>query len=57
MAKNDHQAKPIDFAKSSQGQKLERHKNMLKTFLQQTAVVLWKKRLEKTVNIGKIRAF
>ena len=30
---------------------------MLKTFLQHIAVVLWKKRLEKTANIGKMRAF
>ena len=30
---------------------------MLKTFLQHIAVVLCKKRLEKTANIGKMRAF
>ena len=35
------------------GQKLKMHKNMLKTFLQHIAVVLCKKRLEKTANIQK----
>ena len=30
---------------------------MLKAFLQHIAVVLFKKRLEKTANIGKMRAF
>ena len=39
------------------GQKLKMHKNMLKTFLQHIAVVLCKKRLQKTANIRKIRAF
>ena len=39
------------------GQKLKMHKNMLKTFLQQLSVVLWKTRLKKTANIGKMRAF
>ena len=39
------------------GQKLKLHENMLKTFLQQIAVVLCKKRLQKTANIGKMRAF
>ena len=39
------------------GQKLKMHKNMLKTFLQHIAVVLCKKRLRKTANIGKMRAF
>ena len=58
MARNGHQAKAIDFAKSSLlAQKLKMHKNMLKTFLQHIAVVLCKKRLEKTANIGKMRAF
>ena len=38
-------------------QKLKMHKNMLKTFLQHIAVVLCKKRLEKTANFGKMRAF
>ena len=38
-------------------QKLKMHKNMLKTFLQHIAVVLCKKRLQKTFNIGKMRAF
>ena len=38
-------------------QKLKMHKNMLKTFLQHIAVVLCKKQLEKTANIGKMRAF
>ena len=47
MAENGHQAKAIDFAKSSL---LKMHKNMLKTFLQHIAVVLCKKRLEKTAN-------
>ena len=39
------------------GQKLKMHKNMLKTFLQHIAVVLCKKRLQKTANIREIRAF
>ena len=39
------------------GQTLKMHKNMLKTFLQHIAVVLCKKRLQKTANIGKVRAF
>ena len=39
------------------GQKLKMHKNMLKTFLQHIAVVLWKKRLQKTASIRKMRAF
>ena len=39
------------------GQKLKMHKNMLKTFLQHIAVVLCKKRLQKTANIQKMRAF
>ena len=39
------------------GQKLKMHKNMLKTFLQHIAVVLCKKRLPKTANIRKMRAF
>ena len=30
---------------------------MLKTFLQDFAVVLWKKRLKKTANIRKMRLF
>ena len=57
MAKNGHQAKAIDFPKSLLAQNLEMHKNMLKTFLQHIAVVLCKKPLEKTANIGKMRAF
>ena len=58
MAKNGHQAKAIDFDKIvTLAQKLKMHKNMLKTFLQHIAVVLCKKRLEKTANIGKMRAF
>ena len=57
MAKNCHQAKAIDFAKSLLAQNLEMYKNMLKTFLQHIAVLLCKKRLEKTANIGKMRAF
>ena len=39
------------------GQKLKMHKNMLKTFLQHIAVVPCKKRLQKTANIRKMRAF
>ena len=39
------------------GQKLKMHKNMLKTFLQHIAVVLCKKRLQKTTNIEEMRAF
>ena len=57
MAKNGHKEKAIDFAKSLLAQNLGMHKNMLKTFLQHIAVVLCKKGLEKTANIGKVRAF
>ena len=58
MAKNGHQAKAIDLAKSSLWvKKFKMHENMLKTFLQHIAVVLCKKRLEKTANIRKMRAF
>ena len=39
------------------GQKLKLHKDILKTFLQHIAVVLCKKRLDKTANIRKMRAF
>ena len=39
------------------GQKLKMPKNMLKTFLQLIAVVLCKKRLEKTANIRKMKGF
>ena len=39
------------------GQKLKMQKNMLNTFLQDIAVVLCKKRLEKTANIRKMRPF
>ena len=39
------------------GQKLKMHINMLKKFLQHIAVVLCKKRLQKTANIRKMRAF
>ena len=62
MAKNGHQAKGLFYAKAfckivTLAQKLQMHKNMLKTFLQHIAVVLCKKRLEKTANIAKMRAF
>ena len=59
MTKNGDQAKAIEFAKMrvTLAQNLEMHKNMLKTFLQHIAVVLCKKRLEKTANIAKMRAF
>ena len=39
------------------GQKLKMQKNMLKTFLQHIAIVLYKKRLEKTANVRKMKAF
>ena len=39
------------------GQKFKMHKNMLKTFLQHIAVVLCKNTLQKTANIGEMRAF
>ena len=39
------------------GQKLQMQKNMLKMFLQHIAVVLCKKRHEKTANITKMREF
>ena len=38
-------------------QKLKMHKNMLKIFLQNIAFALCKKRLQKAVNIRKMRAF
>ena len=38
-------------------QKLKIYKNMLKTFLQHIAVALCQKRLQKTANIRKMRAF
>ena len=37
------------------GQKLKLHKNMLKTFLQHIAVLLCRKRHQKTANIRKMR--
>ena len=58
LAKNGHQAKAIDFSKIvTLAQKLKMHKNMLKTFLQHTSVVLSNKWLQKTINIQKKRAF
>ena len=39
------------------GQKIKIHKKMLKTFLQHIAVVLCKKRLQKTANIRKWEHF
>ena len=39
------------------GQKLKMHKIMLETFLQHIAVVLCKKRLQKTASIREMRAF
>ena len=58
IAKNGHQANAIDFAKIlTLGQKLKMHKNMLKTFLQIIAVDPRKKRLGKTANSEKMRAF
>ena len=39
------------------GEKLKMEKNMLKMFLQHIAVVLCKKRHEKTANITKMRGF
>ena len=52
--KNGHEEKALVV---TLGQKLKMHKNMLKTFLQHIAVVLCKKRLQKTANIRKMRAF
>ena len=58
FAQNGHQAKAIDFSKIlNLGQRLKMNKNLLKTFLQHIAVVLSKKRLQKTANIRKMRAF
>ena len=59
MAKNGHHAKAIAFAKYiTLGQKIKLPKTYAKTFLQtHNAVVLCKKRLEKTANIRKMRAF
>ena len=59
IAKTGHQPKAIySLCKIVPlGQKLKMQKNMLKTFLQHIAVVLCKKRLEKTANIRKMRAF
>ena len=39
------------------GQKLKMQKNVLKTFLQDIAVVLCKKRLQRIANIRKMRPF
>ena len=39
------------------GQKLKMQRNIIKTFLQDIAVVLCKKRFEKTANIRKMRPF
>ena len=39
------------------GQKLKMQKNMLKTFLQDIAVVYEKKRLQNTASIQKFRPF
>ena len=39
------------------GQKLKMHKNMLKTFLQEIQMFYAKKRLQKTANTRKMRAF
>ena len=56
--KNGHQAKAIRLSKIvTLGQNLKMHKNMRKKFLEDIAVVLCKKRLEKTANIRKMRAF
>ena len=58
IAKTGHQAKTIDFAKSSLWPKNENCiKNIIKTFLQHIAFVLCKKRVQKTANIRKIRLF
>ena len=58
IAKNGHQTKAIAFAKSLLWVKNYKcKKNMLKTFLQHIAVVVCKKRLQKTPNIRKMRAF
>ena len=59
IAKNGHQVKAIAFVKSTLWVKNEKwkKKNMLKTSLQHIAVVLCKKRLEKTANARKMRPF
>ena len=58
IGKSDHQAKPIAFAKWSLWVKnLKMQKNMLKTFLQDIAVVLCKKNSKKTANIPKMGPF
>ena len=59
IAKNGHQAKAIySLCKIlTLGQKLKMQKDMLKMFRQHIAVVLCKKRLQKTANIREIRAF
>jgi len=54
IAKNGHQVKAIDLAKSSLfGQTLKMQKNMLKAFLQHIAVVLCKKRIEEQLIFEK----
>ena len=57
-AKNGHQVKAKFFCKIlTLAQKLKMQKNMLKRFLQHIAPVLCQKRLEKTGNTRKMRAF
>ena len=58
MAKNGHQAKAIAHAKYSVWVKKKKlPKTCEKRLYKHIRVVLWKKRLEKTVNIRKTRAF
>ena len=51
--KNGHKVNATDCKIVRLGQKLKMHENMLKTLLQYIEVVLCKKRLENTDNIGK----
>ena len=57
MAKNGHNAKAIAHAKWPVWVKIQYAKNMGKTFVKHIKVVLCKKRIEKTANIRKMRAF
>ena len=58
MAKNGHNAKAIAHAKYvTLGQKIKLPKTCEKRFYKHIRVVLCKKRLQKTANIRKMRAF
>ena len=57
MTKTGHNAKAITHAKGQFRLKIKYAKNMQKRFYKHIKVVLCKKRLQKTANIRKMRAF